>query len=95
MSLTQIAEEILVNARRLDEYTKANDLPPASFDQDVLEDLPAELEESRRALVDSTQTLKRLALGPVGTSKDIIFGVNFPSFDSCHAAIWHFHNSVR
>ncbi|KAK4692501.1 hypothetical protein P7C71_g4723, partial [Lecanoromycetidae sp. Uapishka_2] len=75
MSLTSIAKDILVQAERLDAYAHSSNLPPASFAQDVFADLPAELEETRRALVDSTQILKDLAQGPAGQAKDILFGV--------------------
>lgn len=77
MSLTHIAREILVKAERLDAYAQSNNLPPASFDQDVFADLPAELEAARRSLVDSLQMVKELAQGPVGKSKDVLFGVLF------------------
>ncbi|MCJ1473386.1 hypothetical protein MMC13_002037 [Lambiella insularis] len=72
-SLTEIAEEILAHAKRLDEYTSAKNLPSASFEHNSLGDLPIELEATRKALVDSTQTLKSLALGPVGTNIDIAY----------------------
>lgn len=93
MSFTQIAEEILAKAKRLDEFTSLKGLPAPTFDQDVLESLPADLEETRRILIDSTQTLKRLALGPVGASKDILFGVIAPLRDFCPEALRHFHHS--
>lgn len=75
-SLTQIAEEVLANAKRLDEYTASKNLPSASFDNHTLGDLPSELETIRKALIDSTQTLRSLALGPVGTSIEIAYSVS-------------------
>ncbi|MCJ1281752.1 hypothetical protein MMC26_001075 [Xylographa opegraphella] len=72
-SLTQLAEEILATAKRLDAYTTAKNLPPVSFDEDSLRELPADVDAARKSLIDSTQTLRRLALGPVGTNLDIAY----------------------
>ena len=77
-SLTQLAEEVLANAKRLDAYTTSKNLPPVSFDDDCLVDLPADVDAARKSLIDSTQTLRRLALGPVGTNIDIAYSVRFP-----------------
>ena len=76
LSLTKLAEDILANAKRLDEYTSSQSLPPTSFDNDTLKDLPLDLEAARNSLIDSTQLLKRLALGPVGHLIEISFGVS-------------------
>lgn len=76
MSLTYLAREILVKAERLDNYLCSKNLPPVGFDHDVLADLPAELEATRRALIDSTKVLTDLALGSMGKSKDMLFGVS-------------------
>lgn len=74
-SLTTLAEEILANAKRLDEHLSSQHLSATSFDHDSLADLPSELESTRKALIDSTQTLKQLSQGPVGSSMEIIFNV--------------------
>ncbi|KAL6718926.1 hypothetical protein ACLMJK_003161 [Lecanora helva] len=63
-SLTELAEQLLEHARRLDGYTTANKLPSASFDTNVYGDLPAELQPSRCAAADIAQTIRRLAMGP-------------------------------
>lgn len=75
-SLTEIAESILANAKRLDAYTASKGLPSSSFEHNTLDDLPADLEQCRNALVDSTQSLKQLALGPMGLCVEISFSVS-------------------
>jgi len=72
-SLTEIAEGVLANAKRLDAYTASKGLPPTSFKEHTLDDLPEDLEECRKSLIDSTQTLKRLAQGPVGLYMEMLF----------------------
>ena len=74
-SLTSLAEEILANAKRLDAHLSSQNLNSTSFDHDSLADLPSELESTRKALIDSTQTLKQLSQGPIGSSMEIIFNV--------------------
>ena len=76
--LTSLAEEILENAKRLDQHLSSSHLEPASFDNDSLVELPPELEATRKTLIDATQTLKQLSQGPVGTSMEIIFNVCAP-----------------
>lgn len=74
-SLTELAEEILANAKRLDAHLDSRGLPSTSFEKDTLTDLPLDLGRTRDALIDSTQTLKRLALGPAGVYTEILFSV--------------------
>ena len=81
-SLTEIAGGILAHAMRLDAFTASKGLPPSSFDRHTLVDLPEDLEECRRALVDSTQTLKQITSGPVGQFYEILFNVSWPSIFS-------------
>ena len=75
-SLTEIAEGILADAKRLDAYISSKRSPSSSFDRDSLHDLPGDLEKCRDALVDSSQTLKQLALGPVGWCMEVLFSVS-------------------
>ena len=75
-SLTSLAEEILINAKRLDEHLAAQGRPSPSFDHDTLINLPPELESARDALIDSTHVLKQLSQGPVRTTIDIMFNVS-------------------
>ena len=74
-SLTEHAEKILALAKRLDQHAADNGLPPPSFDMHTLAGLPVDLEKVRRGLVDSTQILKCLALGPIDMYMEILFTV--------------------
>ena len=74
-SLTALAEEVLANTKRLDAYLESKGLPYTDFQEDTLSNLPLDLETTRNALVDSAQTLKRLALGPGGVYTEILFSV--------------------
>lgn len=75
-SLTAIAERALAQAKKLDAYSQSRGLPPTHFFYDTLGDLPKELEENRRELVNASQDLKRLALGPVGMMLETLFTVS-------------------
>lgn len=75
-SLTEIAESILADAKRLDAYLSSEGLPSASFEQDTLNDLPSDLAKCRDALLDSTHALKQLTLGPVGVCMEVLFSVS-------------------
>lgn len=74
-TLTAQAEEILAQAKQLDAYIVSNGLPPTSFDQDSLVNLPLEYEATRRAMIDSTHTLKRLAQGTIGATTEMLYSV--------------------
>lgn len=75
-TLTEIAKRIYERAKRLDEYTSSIGLPPTHTFYDTLTDLPEDIEEERKALVDDTKDLNRLALGPVGMLLEILFTVS-------------------
>ncbi len=77
-TLTALAEEALQQARLLDAYVLAQGRPLTSFDEDTLTNLPPDLVEAREALVNSTHTLKRLAVGPVGVLTEIMWAVCLP-----------------
>lgn len=81
-SFTEIAEGILANARRLDEFTASKGLTPSTFENHTLNDLPEEIEACRKDLVDATHTLKRLALGPVGQFMEMLFFVSGTNFEA-------------
>lgn len=88
-SLTEIAEGILANAKRLDEYTASKELRYSTFEKDTLSNLPDDFEDCRKSLVDSTQELKQLAHGPVGLLLETLFLVSLRSrrfIPFCHAA---------
>jgi hypothetical protein len=74
-NLTDMAERILARAKKLDAHAEASGLPSTHFFYDTLGDLPASLEAERKALVDESQDLKRLALGPVGMLLETLFTV--------------------
>ena len=76
MSLTQLAEEILANAKLLDSYTASNNLPPASFDQDSFATLPPDLQGIRGTVIDSAQTIRKLAMGPTLLATEILHNVS-------------------
>ncbi|KAJ5287206.1 O-methyltransferase [Penicillium angulare] len=75
-TLTELAEQALVLARRLDDYTASKGLPPVSLDQDTLSltDLPQELRDARHELGDKAQMIKRLANDPVRNLMETMFG---------------------
>ena len=75
-SLTELAERILDRAKRLDAYTTSKGLPPSSFDRHTLFNLPNEVEEHRRDLVDACQDLKQIGNGPVGQFYEVLFNVS-------------------
>ena len=80
-SLTSIAEGILADAQRLDEYTTSKGLGYANFQTDTWSGLPSDLEDCRKSMVDSLQKLKQLAHGPVGILLEVLFFVcESPSF---------------
>ena len=75
-SLTSLAEEILVIAKRLDEHLAAQNQPSPSFDHDTWINLSPQLESARDALIDSTHALKQLTQGPVRATTDILYNVD-------------------
>jgi hypothetical protein len=75
-SLTKIAQGVLADAKRLDEYTTSKGLGYATFEDDSLSNLPDDLEDCRKSLVNSTQKLKQLAHGPVGLLLETLFFVS-------------------
>ncbi|KAL8810901.1 MAG: hypothetical protein Q9223_007651 [Gallowayella weberi] len=73
VTLTSLAEEILVYARQIDEYHASKGIPLPTFDHDTLDDLPADIAVARDHLVDTTQTLKQLSQGGVNRTVEIVF----------------------
>ncbi|KAL8785484.1 MAG: hypothetical protein Q9195_008627 [Heterodermia aff. obscurata] len=70
-SLTSLAEEALAQAKKLDAYCLSEGRSLTSFDSDTLNDLPPDLSAARDALIDSSHTLKQLALRPLGLLAEI------------------------
>ena len=75
-SLTSLAEKALESAKSLDAYLQQQGLPYTSFDNDSLRGIPAELRAERDVLVDTSHTLKRLALGIDGLYWELLFNVS-------------------
>lgn len=71
-SFTELAEHILSSAKQIDAYTNSQNVPRG----DLLKDLPADVEDARQAIIDSTQALKRRALGPIGTLMETLYTVS-------------------
>lgn len=74
-TLSAQADEILVLSKQVDAYLVSNSLPPTSFDHDSLTNLPPEYEAVRRAIIDSTHTLKRLAQATIGATTEMLYSV--------------------
>ena len=64
-----------MQAKQLDEYLASQGRSDTSFAEDTLFDLPPNLIDARDNLINVTQTLNRLALGPVGLLLDIMWSV--------------------
>lgn len=75
-TLTEMAEGILAHAKAIDAHTTSKGLPSSSFDRYTLANLPKAVEDHRKALVNSTQELKQLAIGPIGQIFEILFSVS-------------------
>lgn len=75
VTLTSMAEEILVYARQIDDHLASKGLPSPSFDHDTLESLPDHIALARDHLVDTTQSLKQLSQGGIGRATEIAMGV--------------------
>ncbi|KAJ8121688.1 hypothetical protein ONZ43_g1925 [Nemania bipapillata] len=69
--LTSLAEKLLEKAKALDAYNESHGLPPASFEHESFIDVPLELEDTRKAVIDLAQDVKRLAQGP----RDLLFEI--------------------
>jgi hypothetical protein len=67
--LTTFAEELLEHARALDAYNEANGLEHVSFKHESFVDVPGEVEERRKKVINLAQDVKRLAQGP----RDLLF----------------------
>ncbi|PYI09331.1 O-methyltransferase [Aspergillus sclerotiicarbonarius CBS 121057] len=68
-TLSDLAARITLHAKLLDEHLQSNNLPTPSFSIDAPPDFPnpdkdPRVEAARVALIEDTQTLRNLALGP-------------------------------
>lgn len=67
--ITELANRIAANTKKLNDYLVANNLPPPSFALDGPKDTlvpkhETDVEAARVAIIDDTQELRRLVLGP-------------------------------
>ena len=81
-TLTALAEEALVQAKKLDAYCVSVGRPLTSFDKDTLDKLPPDVATARDTLLNSSHTLKRLAQGPLGIFNEYMWVVSQSSCDS-------------
>lgn len=67
--LSELTAIISTNTKTIDQYLANNDLPPLSFGVDAAKDFPVpstneEIQHARRAVVNATQELHDLMVGP-------------------------------
>ncbi|KAE9993411.1 hypothetical protein EG327_005182 [Venturia inaequalis] len=67
--LSELTAIISTNTKTIEQYLANNDLPPLSFDVDAAKDFPVpstndEIQKARRAVVNATQELHDLMVGP-------------------------------
>lgn len=67
--ILELANSIQVNTSKVDEYFSAHGIPTPSFDIDTpLElDLPNDIAACRSAIIEATEELHSLMLGPIQT----------------------------
>lgn len=74
-SLTSLAEELLAQARVIDDLLEKNGLSSTSFDNDTLELLPEDAQRLRWDLLDTSHNFRQLVSGAKLSGLDIAFGV--------------------
>lgn len=77
-SLVALAEELLAQAKEVEQLLEQNNLPPTSFDKDTLELLPDSAQKLRWDLLDTSHTITQLLRGARLSGLDIAFGVLTP-----------------
>ncbi|KAH0524391.1 hypothetical protein TsFJ059_006914 [Trichoderma semiorbis] len=73
-SLVALAEEVLAQAKEVEQLLEQNNLPPTSFDKDTLELLPDSAQKLRWDLLDTSHTITQLLRGARLSGLDIAFG---------------------
>ena len=71
-SLVDLATDLLTAAKALESHLQTKGLPSPTFDNGLLSSLPPEVEARRATLVNSADTIKRLALGPAGSTVEML-----------------------
>lgn len=79
-TLSDIAARITLHAKLLDEHLQSKNLPSPSFSIDAPPDFPnpdkdPRVEATRVALIEDTQTLRSLALGPAQVVREVGWSV--------------------
>ncbi|KAG8630305.1 hypothetical protein KVT40_001924 [Elsinoe batatas] len=78
-SLATLGKRIALNAEKVDGWLTSKQLPTLAFDQDAAEEFPStagreDIETARASLIDDTQTLKDLLLGPGEVVRRVCWG---------------------
>ena len=73
--LVEIAEDLLAHAKKLDAYAKENDLKTSIDHRPSWRGIPSDLEESRAAIVDLSDSITRVAREPGGMLFENLFRV--------------------
>ena len=80
-SLVSLAEELLAQARKIDEALEQNGIPYPSFDHDTLETLPEDAQKLRKELSDTSHTIRQLVRGARLSGLDLAFSVSLQAND--------------
>ena len=78
--IVQLANIIQENTQKIDEYLISSDLPTPSFAPDNPHTLlrhGEKIETARQAVVDATDELQALMLGPTGLLTSLFVGSNY------------------
>lgn len=79
--LSQLADEISANTKIIVDYLKANNLPQPSFDADgplnPISDVDETVSAARTALINATNTLHTLTVGPDETTKFLSYNSSY------------------
>ena len=75
-SLVSLAEELLAQAKKIDEVLEQNGIQYPSFDRDTLETLPEDVQKLRGELCDTSHTIRQLVRGARLSGLDIAFAVS-------------------
>lgn len=81
LSLVQLAKSILANAQIIEAHISSNNLPQPSFNSDGPKDFPVntaqtEIHAARHALIDATNELRDLIIGPTDKLRWMIMNVS-------------------
>lgn len=91
--IIELTEVIASNTKKIDEFFKAEGKPDLSFNADAPGDFPVpntniEIQQARRAVVNATQELHDLMVGPRETVRWLAWSVR-STYISCCVTIAH------